>query len=160
MLHTNYCIKSHAEVYYYTLQVHNCINSRFHSQYSYIHARVCIIWYEYIHYYICMCIFTCMYPGQLEREERERATVAQNISRLQHEMSRLSTLISQKSGEQHRMEQDNVLMQNDFVHALKVLKCYTAVVSLHMYTLSDTNIQVSRWVIKWPVTYKMWELGL
>ena len=65
---------------------------------------------------ICMHL----YAGQLEREERERATVRQSISRLQHEMSRLSSLISEKSGQQHRLEQNNVLMQNDIVHALKV----------------------------------------
>ena len=44
----------------------------------------------------------------------------QSISRLQHEMRRLCTLISEKSGEQTRLEQDNLLVQNDFVHALKV----------------------------------------
>ncbi|CAI8056769.1 Coiled-coil domain-containing protein 40 [Geodia barretti] len=57
--------------------------------------------------------------GQLEREEKERVSVEQSISRLQHEMRRLCTLISEKSGEQTRLEQDNLLMQNDFVHALK-----------------------------------------
>ena len=58
--------------------------------------------------------------GQLEREEKERVSVEQSISRLQHEMRRLCTLISEKSGEQTRLEQDNLLVQNDFVHALKV----------------------------------------
>ena len=65
--------------------------------------------------------------GQLEREEKERATVRQSISRLQHEMRRLSTLISEKSGEQYRLEQDNVLMQNDFVNALKVNVLYIGI---------------------------------
>ena len=44
----------------------------------------------------------------------------QSISRLQHEMVRLSTVIAEKRGEQERLEQGNVLMENDFVHALKV----------------------------------------
>ena len=44
----------------------------------------------------------------------------QNISRLQHEMVRLSTVIAEKRGEQQKLEQGNVLMENDFVHALKV----------------------------------------
>ena len=67
-----------------------------------------------------LCILSYLTVGQLEREEKERVSVEQNISRLQHEMRRLSTLISEKSGEQQRLQQDNLLMQNDFVHALKV----------------------------------------
>ena len=77
-----------------------------------------------------------LYAGQLEREERERATVRQSISRLQHEMSRLSSLISEKSGQQHRLEQNNVLMQNDIVHALKVQYthiCMYALVYMHVH---------------------------
>lgn len=43
-----------------------------------------------------------------------------SVSRLQHEMKRLTTLISEKSDEQYRLEQSNLLIQNDFVDILKV----------------------------------------
>lgn len=65
--------------------------------------------------------FYTHFTGQLEREKKESGTVQQSISRLQHEMSRLSTVITEKRGEQQRLEQSNVLMQNDFIYTLKVL---------------------------------------
>ena len=58
--------------------------------------------------------------GQLERQDKEKVSVEQGIARLQYEMRRLSTLISEKTGQHQRLQQDNLLMQNDFVHALKV----------------------------------------
>ena len=66
-------------------------------------------------------VLMLLYAGQLEREKKESGTVQQSISRLQHEMSRLSTVITEKRGEQQRLEQSNVLMQNDFIYTLKVL---------------------------------------
>ena len=59
-------------------------------------------------------------PAHLAREEKDRAAVEYNIAALQKDMVRLSSLITEKRGEQERLEQGNILMENDFVHALKV----------------------------------------
>lgn len=75
--------------------------------------------------------FYTHFTGQLEREKKESGTVHQSISRLQHEMSRLSTVITEKRGEQQRLEQSNVLMQNDFIYTLKVLYYKP----MHMYCI-------------------------
>ena len=37
-------------------------------------------------------------------------------------MVRLSALITEKRGQQEKLEQGNIIMENDFIHALKVLK--------------------------------------
>ena len=59
-------------------------------------------------------------PAHLAREEKDRAAVQHSIAALQKDMVRLSSLITDKRGEQERLVQSNVLMENDFVHALKV----------------------------------------
>jgi hypothetical protein len=37
-------------------------------------------------------------------------------------MVRLSALITEKRGQQEKLEQGNIIMENDFIHALKVSK--------------------------------------
>ena len=59
-------------------------------------------------------------PAQLSREEKERWLVEHGITSLQKDMTRLNTLITEKRGEQEKLEQGTILMENDFVHALKV----------------------------------------
>lgn len=43
-----------------------------------------------------------------------------NISTLQHDVARLSALITDKKGQQEKLEQGTILMENDFIYALKV----------------------------------------
>ena len=56
----------------------------------------------------------------MDQEEKERSQVEHSISSLQKDMVRLSALITEKRGQQERLEQGNILMENDFIHALKV----------------------------------------
>ena len=56
----------------------------------------------------------------LEQEEKERSQVEHSIGSLQKDMVRLSGLITEKRGQQEKLEQGNILMENDFIHALKV----------------------------------------
>ena len=56
----------------------------------------------------------------LSREEKEHLQVEHNIASLQKDMVRLSTLITEKRGEQEKLEQGNILTENDFIYALKV----------------------------------------
>ena len=58
--------------------------------------------------------------GQLSREEQEQGQVEHNISTLQHDVARLNSLITVKKGQQEKLEQNTVLLENDFIHALKV----------------------------------------
>ena len=60
---------------------------------------------------------------QLSREEREQSQVDLAISSLQHDVARLNSLVTEKKGQQERLEQGTVLMENDFIHALKVMLC-------------------------------------
>lgn len=56
----------------------------------------------------------------LGQEEKEMTQVNQSISSLQKDMVRLNALITDKRGQQEKLVQGNVLMENDFIHALKV----------------------------------------
>ena len=58
--------------------------------------------------------------GELVQQQSEAKTVERNISQLQHDMVKLNTLVAKKKSEQESLEQGNLLMEGDFVHALKV----------------------------------------
>ena len=58
--------------------------------------------------------------GELAREQKEGAQVHHNIESLQKDMVRLSTLLTEKRGQQEKLEQSNNLLEKDFIHALKV----------------------------------------
>ena len=66
-----------------------------------------------------MCLLF-YHADQLTREQCERAEVEHNISTLQQDVARLSALITEKKGQQEKLEQGTILMENDFIHALKV----------------------------------------
>ena len=42
------------------------------------------------------------------------------IASLQNDMVRLNTLITEKRGDQEKLQQGNILAENDFIYALKV----------------------------------------
>ena len=48
-------------------------------------------------------------------------------------MVRLSALITEKRGQQEKLEQGNILMENDFIHALKVLQVMTTTFSFLLH---------------------------
>jgi len=58
--------------------------------------------------------------GELVQQQAEAKNVERNISQLQHDMVKLNTLVAKKKTEQESLEQGNLLMEGDFVHALKV----------------------------------------
>ena len=60
------------------------------------------------------------FAALLAQEEKEMTQVNNSISSLQKDMVRLSTLITDKRGQQEKLVQGNVLMENDFIHTLKV----------------------------------------
>ena len=56
----------------------------------------------------------------LSSEQKEHSMVEHGIASLQKDMVRLNTLITEKRGEQEKLEQGSTLAENDFIHALKV----------------------------------------
>lgn len=58
--------------------------------------------------------------GELAREQSEGARVQHNIDSLQKDMVRLNTLVTEKRGQQEQLEHNNLLLEKDFIHALKV----------------------------------------
>ncbi len=73
-----------------------------------------------------------MYVGQLAREERDRGQVEFNISSLQKDIVRLNTLITEKRGAQEHLEQGTVLLENDYIHALKVCNMFVNLLSVQL----------------------------
>ena len=43
-----------------------------------------------------------------------------NIDSLQKDMVRLNTLVTEKRGQQEQLEHNNILLEKDFIHTLKV----------------------------------------
>ena len=74
--------------------------------------------------------------GELVQEQTEAKKVERNISQLQHDMVKLNTLVAKKKSEQESLEQGNILMEGDFVHALKVSN---TTVQVYIYTDKHTH---------------------
>ncbi len=86
-----------------------------------------------------------MCTDQLTREEREKDQVEHSISSLQHDVARLNSLITEKKGQQDQLEQGTVLLENDFIHALKVivkLILCTGCAYIYLHGPSDANVLV------------------
>lgn len=58
--------------------------------------------------------------GALSQEQKECAQIQHKIASHQNDMIKLNILIAEKRGLQERLEEKNVLSENDFTHALKV----------------------------------------
>jgi len=63
-----------------------------------------------------------MHSEKLIVEDHECAGVEHRISGLQKDLTRLSTLLMEKKGQQQNLEQSNILLETDFIRALKVGK--------------------------------------
>ena len=85
-----------------------------------------------------LCTHRSLSAAQLEREQRERSRVGHGISSLQKDMVRLNTLITEKRGHQERLQQDNALLQSDFVLKLKV---HAWCVSMEFTVLQNTSVK-------------------
>ena len=59
--------------------------------------------------------------GALSQEQKECAQIQHSITSHQNDMIKLNTLIAEKRGLQERLEEKNVIAENDFTHVLKVL---------------------------------------
>ncbi len=70
--------------------------------------------------YIIVNVFVTMITGMLNVEQRQLSGVQKGIDSLQNDMIRMNILISNKKGEQYKLEQINVLIEKEFVHSLKV----------------------------------------
>ena len=87
-----------------------------------------------------MCLLYSCLVDQLSREEREEAQVEHSISSLQHDVARLNSLITEKKGQQEKLEQGTILMENDFIHALKVCSYYYSCMSVTIWSVSYTHL--------------------
>lgn len=70
-------------------------------------------------FFLLLYLFVTSTSDQLCGEEGERAQVDHRISSLQKDLTRLSALIMEKKGHQENLEQDNILLETDFIRALK-----------------------------------------
>ncbi len=90
----------------------------------------------------CQCFQ--LFVALLNHEQREQARVEYGIGSLQKDMVRLNTLITDKRGKQERLAQGNILTENDFINALKVMlqsptvqhRCMYVLFFLHVFFFS------------------------
>lgn len=83
-----------------------------------------------------------VYIGQLAREKYEEAQVEHNISSIQKDIMRLNTLITEKKGEQEELEHRTFILENDFIHALKVLSLYILYLHCNMIPLVTCDVLI------------------
>lgn len=57
--------------------------------------------------------------GQIESERKEQSVAERSLRHLQNDMVKLNGLIFREANQQERLEKDNILMETDFVRALR-----------------------------------------
>ena len=70
-------------------------------------------------YFFCV-ILMLLLSGTLFQEQKECAQIQHSIASHRNDMIKLNTLIAEERGLQERLEEKNILAENDFTHALKV----------------------------------------
>lgn len=63
---------------------------------------------------------TIFFPGEIEGQLSEQKDVQRNIRNMQNDMLKLNQLLTKEGKLQENLEQDNILMENDFILSLKV----------------------------------------
>jgi hypothetical protein len=56
----------------------------------------------------------------IDEQRRETYDIERSISNMQNDMIKLNTLINKEKGVHDNLHQDNILLENDFIMALKV----------------------------------------
>ena len=70
-----------------------------------------------------MLTFLSLLPaGSIDTERKEILDLERNIRNMQNDMLKMNSLLYSEKGRQHGLQQGNVLMENDFIGALKVRK--------------------------------------
>lgn len=83
----------------------------------------------FLHYSAESAIFSFMrnvvvFSGAINSESYEISDAERSIRSMQHDMTKLNTLLHINRNKQESVLQDNVLLENDFVSALKVRECF------------------------------------
>ena len=60
--------------------------------------------------------------GEINSHNNEMQDIERNIRSMQNDMTKLNTLITKESGLREALQQGTVLMESDFIQALKVSK--------------------------------------
>lgn len=75
--------------------------------------------------------------GDIDEQRRETYDIERSISNMQNDMIKLNTLLNKEKGTHDNLHQDNILLENDFIMALKVrsqsLPNFTVFLFLSMY---------------------------
>lgn len=58
--------------------------------------------------------------GDIDEQRRETYDIERSISNMQNDMIKLNTLLNKEKGTHDNLHQDNILLENDFIMALKV----------------------------------------
>jgi hypothetical protein len=61
-----------------------------------------------------------LFSGEIDHERRETYDIERGIRVMQNDMLKLNQLMHKQSGTHHELRQDNILLENDFISALKV----------------------------------------
>lgn len=94
--------------------------------------------------------------NEIRQQENEMRDIERATRSLQNDMIKLNTLIHKESGLQNSLQQENVLIENDFIKALKEaeletiqLKNYLEVTSEEKERLLNSLIEAERQIMLW-----------
>ena len=65
-------------------------------------------------------------PGDIAGQLKDTSAIERSIQHMQNDMIKLNLLLHRERGIEQNLQQSNVLMENDFIGALKVRTCCAA----------------------------------
>lgn len=96
-----------------------------------------------------LLIFTCLtlkssLPGQIEQEERENSELEKNSKILEQDLKKLSVLLHKNQHLSQALEQENTIMETDFIHQIKARHAFILIIRvLSQYFKSLNKFEMS-----------------
>ena len=103
------------------------------------------------YHYKSYCV-TLVFPfiiGEINSHSSEMQDIERNIRSMQNDMTKLNTLITKESGLREALQQGTVLMESDFIQALKVTELLSKNI-IYMLSLKLTHCLPSGFTVSWP----------
>lgn len=97
--------------------------------------------------------------GEISSHNSEMQDIERNIRSMQNDMTKLNTLITKESGLREALQQGTVLMESDFIQALKVSDQLSTTLFYLCFFHSRRWIRALGKVCKW-LTLRIWEIIL
>jgi len=95
--------------------------------------------------------------GEINSQENERKDIERNIRSMQNDMTKLNILINKNRDKQDHLQQDNQLMENDFVSTLKDAELQSIQIQTNIEGLNEEKERLLNALVEAERQIMLWE---